>query len=425
MNRRRAAAFLKRFIPGLAGDPPDLPPMYPGGMRLGIEEEHAVLEVLRNKRLFRYYGPHPGPSKADAFEAAFSATIGAPHCVATASGTSALITALSALGIGPGDEVIVPAYTWIASASAVVAVGAVPVVADIDSSLTLDADDVERKLSPYTKAIMPVHMRGAPCHMDRLMDVARRHDLRVLEDVAQAAGGTFRGRSLGTIGDAGAFSFQFNKIITAGEGGMAVTGDAELHRRLLLFHDVGAAQRHGIPSSAELPGLTLRMSELQAAILLVQLGKLDAILTDMRARQRQLRALLASSGVEIELRASHDPEGDTGLCLVFFAESPSRAKAIVAGLRAARIWALVLHDPAQPDYHVYTHWTAIVERRAWSSNGGPWRHHPREVDYSAQACAASLGLLRRAVHIDVSPELTHEQTDYIGNTLVKVLRSAE
>ncbi|MEQ1729335.1 MAG: aminotransferase class I/II-fold pyridoxal phosphate-dependent enzyme, partial [Vicinamibacterales bacterium] len=279
MTLRRAIRHaIARLIPGADPAVTPLPPMYPGGMRIGSEEEAAVREVVRQQRLFRYYGPESGPSRVDAFEAAFRETMGGGHCVAVSSGTSALFAGLAALGVGPGDEVIVPAYTWISSAAAIVAAGAVPVIAEIDSSLTLDPDDVERRVSPYTKAIMAVHMRGAPCRMDRLMDIARRHRLSVIEDVAQAAGGSFRGQRLGNIGDIGAFSFQYNKLLTAGEGGMVVTGDHHLHQRVLLFHDVAAAQRNQIPRAGELPGLTLRMSELHGAVLGVQLGRLEGLL---------------------------------------------------------------------------------------------------------------------------------------------------
>jgi 8-amino-3,8-dideoxy-alpha-D-manno-octulosonate transaminase len=134
-------------------------------MRIGAEEEKAVLDVLRSKRLFRYYGPYSGGSKVDEFEKAFGAYVGSGHAVAMSSGTASLVCGLAALGLGPGDEVIIPAYTWIASAEAVLAVGAVPILAEIDQSLTLDLADVESKVTSRTKAIMPVHMRGAPCQM--------------------------------------------------------------------------------------------------------------------------------------------------------------------------------------------------------------------------------------------------------------------
>ena len=168
-----------------------LPPMYPGGMRMGAEEEKAVLDVLRSKRLFRYYGPYPGGSRVDEFEKAFAAYMGTDHAVAVSSGSASLVCGLAALGLGPGDEVIVPAYTWIASAEAVIAVGAVPILAEIDQSLTLDAADVESKITSRTKGIMAVHMRGAPCQMHRIVGLAQSRGLKLLEDVAQAAGGSF------------------------------------------------------------------------------------------------------------------------------------------------------------------------------------------------------------------------------------------
>ena len=173
--------------------------------------------------------------------------MGATYGLAVTSGTAALICGLVGLGIGPGDEVILPAFTWIASASAVVAVGAVPILAEVDDSLTLDPEDVEARITPYTKAILPVHMRGLPCKMDELMTVARKRNLKVLEDSAQADGASYKGRRVGSIGDAGAFSLQFNKILTSGEGGMVITSDQAVYERAVMFHDVVGGQRNGYP----------------------------------------------------------------------------------------------------------------------------------------------------------------------------------
>src|SRR5918994_571111 len=174
---RVAGAMRLAIEGGMPGVTRPLPRMYPGGMRIGREEEEAVLEVLRSKRLLRYYGPTSGPSRVAELEEAFAAVIGTKHCAAVSSGSAALMCALAGLGVGPGDEVIVPAYTWIASASAVVAMGAVPILAEVDQSLTLDPTDVRRKISPYTKAIIPVHMRGAPSQMNELMAIAHGHNL--------------------------------------------------------------------------------------------------------------------------------------------------------------------------------------------------------------------------------------------------------
>src|SRR5215213_9679655 len=257
------------------------PPMYPGGNLIGAEEEQAVLEVLRSKRLFRYYGPQPGPSKADELERAFAAHMGVPYAVAVSAGTAALMCGQAGVGIGPGDEVIVPAYTWIATASSVALMGAVPIIAEVDETLTLDPADVARKITPRTKAIIPVHMRGAPAQMDELLALARERGLRVIEDVAQADGGSYRGRRLGTLGDVGCFSLQFNKIITCGEGGVVVTSDESIYKRALMLNDTVGGLRNKIPAEDILVGMNFRMPELAGAVALVQLGRLDGLLEAM------------------------------------------------------------------------------------------------------------------------------------------------
>ena len=190
---------------------------------MGQEEVDAVSRVVASKQLFRYRGGEGG--ETDQFETEWAAKIGAEHAVAVTSGTAALMCGLAGLGIGPGDEVVVPAYTWMATAMAPLAVGAIPIVAEVDSALMLDAADVERKITPRTKAIIPVHMTGHPCDMDALMAVAGKHRLHILEDACQAVGGSYKEKRLGSIGTAGAFSFNHFKIITCGEGGAIVTSD--------------------------------------------------------------------------------------------------------------------------------------------------------------------------------------------------------
>jgi dTDP-4-amino-4,6-dideoxygalactose transaminase len=402
-----------------------LPPMYPGGMWIDEAEEAAVLDVLRNKRLFRYYGPNPGESQAALLEQEFAAHMGSPHAVAVTSGTASLICGLVGRGVGPGDEVIVPAYTWIASASAVLAAGAIPVVAEVDSSLTLDPADIERRITPRTRAIVAVHMRGAPCDMDAIMAVARRHNLKVLEDVAQACGASYRGRRLGTIGDAGAFSFQFNKIITAGEGGMVLTPHHEVFQRIQMYQDVVGGQRNRIPADQILPGVNYRMTELQAAVVRVQLTKLERLLAAMRANHTTIlsaiRPALAESGVAV--RTMHDAAGDASIALVLFAETPERALRIAAALDAEGAHASILYEPDDVDYHVYCHWEPIVHQRAWSEVENPWRWHGGPFDYSPAACPRSLDLLGRAVHMNVSPDLTGGQCEEIAEAITRVVRA--
>jgi dTDP-4-amino-4,6-dideoxygalactose transaminase len=325
--------------------------------------------------------------------------------------------------VGPGDEVILPGYTWIASAEAVIAVGAVPILAEIDQSLTLDTTDVESKITSRTKAVMPVHMRGAPCQMNGIVGLAQSRGLKVLEDVAQAAGGSFRGQRLGSIGDVGAFSFQFNKIITSGEGGIAITKHAETYQRIVMYHDVAAALRNRVPQEKILCGLNFRMSELHGAIMLVQLRRLDGMLLDMRRRKAALKSaienLAKSKG--IGLRAINDAEGDTATSLVFFAPTAERALRIAAVLNAEGVNALVLYQPDHVDYHVYPHWTPIMEKRTWSENGGPWRWHGGDVRYARDMCPRSLDLLGRAVHLDISPDMSDVNVEELAGAIRKVL----
>jgi 8-amino-3,8-dideoxy-alpha-D-manno-octulosonate transaminase len=400
-----------------------LPPMYPGGMRIDEKEEAAVLEVLRAKRLFRYYGPNPGPSKVAELEKRFAEIMGVQYAVAVTSGSAALMCGLAALGVGPGDEVIVPAYTWIASAEAVMGVGAVPVVAEVDETLTLDPTDVERRITGRTKAIMPVHIRGASSRMDELMAVARRHHLQIIEDVAQADGGSYHGRRLGSIGDIGAFSFQFNKIITAGEGGMVITNDEKLYHRTVMVHDVVGGKRNNIPAEEIIPGLNFRMSELQGAVMLVQMERLEGLLQEMRRNKTLLKGAIEGVAQRkgISFRAINDAEGDTAVALIFYAPTTERAGAIADALEAEGAPAWQMYRPEHIDYHVYTHWTPVVNHRSWSEMGGPWRWHEDEVSYGPEACPRTLDLLSRAIHLDISPDLTSENIEELADAVNKVL----
>jgi len=399
------------------------PPMFPGAMVIDREEEQAVLEVLRSRRLFRYYGPEEGPSKVAELEQAFAARTASRYALAVSSGTGALISGLRGIGVGPGDEVIVPAYTWIASPASVLAVGAVPVIAEVDDTLTLDPADVEAKITPHTRAILAVHMRGAPCRMDALLDIAERHRLKVVEDTAQSDGGSYRGRSLGSLGDVGCFSFQFRKIITSCEGGMIVTDDEEVWKRAFMFHDVIGGLRSDFPMDEILWGINFRMPELLAAVMLVQLGRLDGLLAGMRARKRMLQAGIQEVAQRkgVTFREITDPEGDTAVALVFFVENPTVAERVSEALQAENIGASVLYHPDRVDYHVYSHWVPIMKQRTWSPEDGPWRWARREIRYDAEMCPRTLELLGRAVHLDVSPLLTNTDVEETVDGVSRVL----
>jgi 8-amino-3,8-dideoxy-alpha-D-manno-octulosonate transaminase len=394
-------------------------------MQIDHEEEQAVLDVLRTKRLFRYYGPAQGPSKVAELEKAFSGFMGTRHGLGVTSGTAALICALAGLGIGPGDEVIIPAYTWIATASAVVALGAVPIIAEVDDSLTLDPQEVERCITPYTKAVIPVHMRGAPCRMDAIVNIARKHNLKVLEDTAQAIGASYRGKRLGSIGDAGAFSLQFNKIITSGEGGMVITNDLQTYQKAVMFHDVIGGLRNQIPENQIFPGVNFRMPELLGAVALVQLHRLDSLLAAMRIRKQMLMdhlsPVLKRKG--IFQRTINDAAGDAAICLILYLPEASLTQPVARALEAEGLPIWVLYSPEAVDYHVYAHWSPILGQHTWTPNGGPWKTHPRKIAYSTDMCPRTLDFLSRAIHLDISPNLENNNLEEIAEAVYKVVNS--
>src|SRR6476469_1403698 len=300
------------------------PPMFPGGMEVGQEELEALARVIESKNLFRYYGVGKGPDEVASFEREFAGHMGSKHALCVNAGSSALICALIGAGIGEGDEVIVPAYTWNATPNAVLATRALPILAEVDESLTLDPVDVERRITPRTRAILPVHMRGAPAAMDELVAIAKKHDLVLVEDVCQAAGATYRGRRLGTFGDAGAFSLQFNKIITTGEGGVLITDRDDLLDLAIDVHDCAGRARRGagLPKFA---GYNFRASELTGAMARVQLSRLDGLVERMRRNHARLSAQVGGLPGLI-LRRGNDDDGDAGIALIAFAEDAERAR---------------------------------------------------------------------------------------------------
>ena len=401
-------------------------PMYPGGLEIGEEEKKQVMEVLDRKYLFRYYGPEAYPSKVRELELEFSKKSGSKYALATTNCTGALITSLIACGIGPGDEVIVTGYTFFASCAAIVAAKAIPVIAEIDETLTMDPDDVEKKITHSTKAIIVVHMRGVPCDMDRIMDIAKKHDLKVIEDVAQALGGTYKGRFLGTFGDCGCYSFQYHKIITAGEGGMIVTDDKKIYDRCMGYHDTAACWRPDRFAEERYEGelfcgTNYRMSELTGAVMLAQLARLDSILSLMRRNQVAIiRQIKNTSG--IKLRPVNDPEGDTGICLMFFLDDAKKVSVFSEALQAEGVAASGVYNSGIPDWHIYTHWKHVLEKKTPTEIGCPWTcpyHKGEPVEYSADMNPATLEYLSRVIHLDIPSQMTLEDCDMIAKAINK------
>ncbi|HEX4298605.1 MAG TPA: DegT/DnrJ/EryC1/StrS family aminotransferase, partial [Devosia sp.] len=267
---------------------------------VGQEEIDALTRVIQSKALFRY-----GVGKeCDTFEARYAKYLGSKHFALAASGSNALVAAMIGLGIGPGDEVLIPAHTYMATATSVLTVGAIPVIVDIDESLTIDPKAIEAAIRPRTRAVVPVHMWGTACDMAAIMDIARRHNLLVIEDACQGVGGGYEGRKFGTIGHAGCFSFNYFKNMTCGEGGGVAMDDDTVAERARCAIDPCHFYWHG-RSEAEKPfaGNGARPSELMGAMLNVQLDRIDGMIAAMRREKQRILAGTASLG-NLGLRAS-------------------------------------------------------------------------------------------------------------------------
>jgi 8-amino-3,8-dideoxy-alpha-D-manno-octulosonate transaminase len=400
------------------------PEPFPGVHWVDQQEEEAVREVLRGGAFFRYYGKSQ-PRFVEQFEATAREFYGSKYALAVNSGTGALMTAMNALGIGPGCEVIVPAFFWVATVGAVVQANAIPVLCEVDDSLTMDPADLERKITSRTRLIVPVHMAGAPCNMRSILAIADKQRIPVLEDCAQANGGEFQGRKLGTFGRIGMFSLQLNKNATAGEGGLLVTDDALLYERCVSAHDLGIPWVGSSPCQTGLPSLTWglgrRMSELCGAVASVQLAKLPQIVAHMRASKQRIKMMLLHTP-GLEYRRLNDDRGDTGPFLVILLDNAMRAlqavqRMIEAGLNSACRLA---------DYglHIYSNVPQLVGKIPLSPAGNPWSL-PQNVDsvrdYARGACPQSDALFARSILIPIPSCLTPQQEDQAGQVIKAAL----
>lgn len=388
-----------------------------------LVETHAAR--LKGPHLFRYYNPRP--SKVAAAELEFAEFIRVKHVLAVNSCTSALVCAIRALGIGSGDEVIVPAYTFFASASVIGASNAIPIIADVDDTLTLDPKDVERKITPRTRAIIVVHMRGKPAQMDELMDIAMRRKVAIIEDVAQAAGASYKGRMLGSIGTMGCFSFDYYKILNSGEGGFVVTNDEWLHTRAQSWHDAAACWRPNRYASERREGELFcgenyRMSELQGAVALAQIRKARKYLAGYRAACARIAGLLHLPP-DVALQRVADPAGDAGTNLAFFLPSAEKTKRALAGMQAAGVPAGGIYDQNVKDWHIYTHWEHILEKKSVAQDGLPWTGVPAadQPRYSKSMCPQCTDHLSRAIMVDIHWQYTEDDCARIAGAINGVL----
>lgn len=355
---------------------------------MGIEEMEAVMAVMKSGHLFRY-GSENDPNflqMTSTLEKEFSTYCGVPFALATSSGTSSLVCSLFALGLSPGDEIIVPAYTFVATYTSCIFAGLVPVLAEIDESLTLDPDDIENRITPRTKAIMPVHMLGNACDMDRIMTIAKKHNLLVLEDCCQAVGASYKGRKVGTIGNMGAFSLNVFKTINSGDGGLVVTNDPTLYEIAFGIHDQGhKPNRFGVEvGTRSVLGLNFRINEITAAVALAQLKKLNKIVSTLREKRGKLKELMA--GVNgFKFRKLNDPDGDSAtICTVIF-DTKEQAAKVSKSLGSKTVDNSGWHVYANME-HVLKHLKAIGQPHLKGA-------YPKTDDILSRAMNISIGVV--------------------------------
>lgn len=391
--------------------------------RLGREEIEAVTRLLEEGQLSRYSFGREKKGECDLFEEELASFFARKHALLVNSGTNALIAALVGLGVGPGDEVIVPAYTYIATPGAVLAAGATPVIANVDASLTMDPEDAARKITERTKAILPVHMNGLPCQMDALTDLARARGLFIVEDCCQAIGGSFRGRLLGTFGDAGCFSFNHYKILSCGEGGALITDERRVFERSFITHDMGVNFTEYLAGLSEpvFLGHSMRTSEISGVLLRTQLRRLDGVLADLRARKAVLEEELAGMSA-FSFPPRHCAAGDCGTSLFLRFGSAEECGLAEARLREGLRGVYEAFLPVSRFFrHVHSSWAPILEGRVThheASNpirrDGLFRYDPADLAVSDKHFECSLLLF-------VSLDWTLDEARDIGRRIRKAL----
>ena len=396
----------------------------PGFELFGPEERKEIDDVMETGILMRYGfdGPRKGIWKSKELEAEICKTFGAGYAQLTSSGTSALTTALTALGIGAGDEVIMPAFTFVASFEAVLSVGAVPVLTEVDLTLTLDPASVRQAITPRTKCIMPVHMCGSMADLDALMAICKEHKLLLLEDACQSIGATYKGRHLGTIGNAGTFSFDFVKTITCAEGGAVLTNSKEVYTNCDGFTDHGH-DHLGVDRGADLHpfiGYNYRISELHAAIGLAQIRKLSRFLAIQKKNHGQLKDIL-STIPEITFRTIPDPAGDSCTFLSWFLPTEELTRTVVAELRQQGILAGNFYW-FDNNWHYHRKWDHVRQAATLNNLSAPQQQALQQL--TLDSFPASDRIMGRCISTAIGLLWTEEQIKEKGEKIVAIVKKA-
>lgn len=368
------------------------------------QERGHLGDVLESRNPFRWNNP-PAKSKVATFEREFAARMKTQYALAVTSGTAALHVALAALEVGPGDEVIIPAWTWYSCYNAVVQLGALPVFAEIDESFNLDPRDLERHITPQTKVIMAVSLQGNPAEMDPILEIAKRRKVKLLEDGSQSVGASYKGKPLGSMGDIGIFSLQQSKTITAGEGGAIVTSNPAIYERACRFHDVGSYRRDMQPKFGWLPGLNYRMNEFTGGVLLAQIRKLDTIIGAVRGNAARVYA-----GVRelpgVRLRKLPDPAGELGTGV--FIEFPAKEKRdrYVEAMKAEGVPVI------PPNGSVILPLVPEIEQKVTVTPAWPsfTSERGRAIRYGRECCPRTIDILGRFAGVMLGPKYTDADT---------------
>ena len=411
------------------GSPVIAEPLPAGAAARSLIDEReidAVSDVIRSGDLFRF--TDHANSQCSQFEREACDYLGVKYGLMVNSGTSAILAGLVGMGVGPGDEVIVPAYTYIATASAIVSAGAVPVIAEIDESLGLDPEDVARKITPHTRCIMPVHMQGVPVRLNDIRKVAEEHGIDVLEDCCQSIGARYFDKVTGSMGKVGAWSFNYYKVITCGEGGLVFTDDYNVYERACFFHEPGLPmwmkqQEQDAPEWVNEPfsALGLRSNELVAAMMRVQLTKLDTALDATRAAKAGYLGNL-NPGTHYIPQHQDDPVGDCGLSAAIVVESREMAQQFAKALSAEGVPSGTYHNDGFPDRHIYRYWDSILQKRTHHPGVSPWTHpmYKGSVEYSEDMCPRTLDILSRTIRFGFNVNMTAEHGELIARAVNKV-----
>lgn len=394
----------------------------PGYERWGDLERKEVNDVLETGILMRYGfdGPRKGTWKAKELESAICNFYGSSYAQLTSSGTSALSTAMVALGIGYGDEVITPCFTFVASFEAILNVGAIPVLVDIDDTLTLSPEAVKKAITPKTKAVMPVHMCGSMADLDALLQICKEHNLLLLEDACQSIGASYKGKKLGTIGAAGTLSFDFVKTMTCGEGGVVLTNDRDVYVKCDGYTDHGHDHLGQDRGAEQHPfiGYNYRISELHAAVGLAQVKRLPEFLAVQKKNHALLRIML-STVPGISFRNIPDPEGDSCSFLSWFLPTEELTRALVQELKARNILAgnFYWYDN---NWHYIRKWDHL--KNATTLNALHPDHRNAVMQQARKDFSASDAIMGRCISTSISLNWTEEQVREKGEKMIAAIQ---